>query len=117
VQSFPSGPGLGLASIDESVISLADDNRDGELAALIAKRADLDEGLVARALASERVEAAAAVCRIAGLSVNSYSAVLRMRARRSPGQSRALAVLLADYRLSAEVSPRELAKLLGNQET
>ncbi len=112
MQTFSTEIVRGSAAVDEAVIALADENREAELATLLARRAGMDESVVARALRAEPVEATAAVCRIAGLPLNSYSAVLRMRARRSPSQSRALAVLIDAYRQTANASSKELAELL-----
>jgi hypothetical protein len=112
VQKLSTDIVRGPSIVEEAVVALADANRETELAALIAKRADLDQAVVTKALSAERVEATAAVCRIANLPPNSYSAVLRMRARKSPSQSRALPILLAAYRQTATASPGELAELL-----
>ncbi|MBX6425240.1 MAG: hypothetical protein IRZ09_04880 [Variibacter sp.] len=95
----------------ETAIALADADREEDLAALIASRAAIDSDVVLKALTAERPEVTAAVCRFAGLPLNSYSAVLRMRARKrrlKPEPSS----LLAAYRQSTKASAAELRQLL-----
>jgi hypothetical protein len=83
----------GLISIDEAVIELADVDATPDVAKLIADRDDLRPDTVMRALCAPADEPVAVLCRAAGLRINGYSAVVRMRRRRgrgtegSPGQA------------------------------
>ncbi|MBN8919715.1 MAG: hypothetical protein J0H62_03245 [Rhizobiales bacterium] len=98
------------APFSEAVIELADANREADLARLLAERTHLESDAVLLAIAGHDTEPAAAVCRIAGLPLNSYSAVLRMRVRKRR-QVVDPYPLLAAYRKLSDLPPAVLAKL------
>jgi hypothetical protein len=102
----------GVVTLDEAVIRLADADRAEDIAALIAARLTVEADIVARALATRWQEAAAVLCRTAGLGANGYSAVLRMRRRAGRTLDASPAVLLAGYLQRHRASREELAELL-----
>src|SRR5712691_4060715 len=71
----------GYVLLDDAIIALADAGRISCLAMLVAQRIGLSADTVERVLAAQSAEPATLLCRAAGLGVNSYSAVLRMRRR------------------------------------
>jgi hypothetical protein len=103
----------GAVTLDEAVIGLADADRTGDIAALVGARLKVEADVVARALTSGWPEAAAVLCRTAGLGTNGYSAVLRMRRRAGRTLDASPATLLAAYMQRRRASPEELAKLLS----
>jgi hypothetical protein len=111
VQKAQTELAQGFVAFAETAITLADADRIEELAALIGARAVLNKSLVIEALVGPSTEATAAVCRIAGLPLNSYSAVLRMRVRRYRQAVDAYA-LLAAYRKTESMTARELLRIV-----
>ena len=97
--------GQGLLALDEALAELADANCVVTIAAVIAERIRVQPDIVARTLDDESDEPISVMCRAAGFSLNGFSAVLRMRRRRSHG-SRGAAEALAFFsglnRASAE---------------
>jgi hypothetical protein len=88
---------LGITPLDEAVTELADANRLDDLAELLERRIALprEEGM---ASLSDRAELPAALlCRAAGLGLNGYSAVLRMRRRVRRDASVVPGALLSAY--------------------
>src|SRR5688500_8443650 len=75
----------GLLALDEALAELADANCIVTIAAVIAERVRLQQGVVAQALEAESDEPISIMCRAAGFSLNGFSALLRMRRRRSQG--------------------------------
>jgi hypothetical protein len=105
---------LGLVALDDAVTKLADAGREDELAALLAGRATLPEAEVHSMLVRAPEQAVAIVCRRAGLSVNGYSAVLRLRHRRRRGGPASPATLLSAYRRLSELPAAEVAAYLAS---
>jgi hypothetical protein len=79
----------GLLAHDEMLAELADADCADAVATVIAERMRIREALVRRALEAESDEAISVMCCVAGFKVNSYSALLRMRRRRSLGAGHA----------------------------
>jgi hypothetical protein len=111
VQTTPADLAIGSAPFAEAVITLADAGREGELAALMAQRTALQPTVISEALAADRTDAVAIICRMARLPMNSYSAILRMRVRKRH-QVIDPYPLLAAYRQTATATPEELARML-----
>ena len=86
----------GLLALDEVLAELADANCVVTIAAMIAERIRVQPETAARALDAESDEPISVMCRAAGFSLNGFSAVLRMRRRRSHG-SRGAAEALAFF--------------------
>jgi uncharacterized protein DUF2336 len=84
----------GYVLLDDAIIALADAGRISCLAVLVAQRVGLSADTVEHALHGQSAEPTTLLCRAAGLGVNSFSAVLRMRRRRrqegKPNLSQAL---------------------------
>lgn len=75
------------------------------IAAVVAERIRAQPDVVARFLETESDEPISAICRAAGFSLNGFSAILRMRRRRSHGSrnaTEALAYFSSLNRASAE---------------
>ena len=102
----------GVLSLDEAITALADANRGGALAALIATRVGLGQAVVLGVLDAEPEEPAALLCRAAGISLNGYSAILRMRRRKQNAATMPPTALLSGYRNLPKIEARELAALL-----
>jgi hypothetical protein len=94
--------------LDDAVTELADAGREEELAALLRERVaglGFDAGDVLQTAAEHPV---AILCRAAGLSLNGYSAILRMRHRkRRPGRADPSTLLNAYVQLS-KAGPAEM---------
>jgi uncharacterized protein (DUF2336 family) len=86
-----------LLSIDDAVIELADTDRAIPLAKLVGGRGDVREDTVIRALFARSEEPIMLICRAAGLSINAFSAVLRMRRRRRRGNYGSVGESLRSY--------------------
>jgi hypothetical protein len=71
----------GLVLLDDAVVELADADETLGLAGLIAKRLGLEPEDVFRAIAVPSEQLLTVLCRAAGLNLNGFSAVLRMRCR------------------------------------
>lgn len=102
----------GLIPLDDAITQLADAERNYDIAALIGSLVALQSVAVLRLLDAPAEEPVAMLCRAAGLSVNGYSAVLRMRRRMRPGATAAASALLGAYRQLPRVDPRDLAGVL-----
>jgi len=99
----------GLVSFDEAVIELCDVDATPDVAKLIADRVELRADTVTRALCAAADEPVAVLCRAAGLRINGYSAVVRMRRRRRRGADGSPAQVLDHYqRIPAETAQRVL---------
>jgi hypothetical protein len=72
----------GYVLLDDAVTAFADADRIAGLALLIGARTGLPSDTVERALDARAPGAATLLCRAAGVGVNGFSAVLRMRQRR-----------------------------------
>jgi DNA-binding phage protein len=102
----------GLLALDEALAELADANCTSAMAVMIAERVGLPRDAVARALDAESDETISVICRAAGLRINSYSAVLRMRRRRNRGTGSAPAAALMFFSdLSQSSAQRFLQRL------
>jgi hypothetical protein len=88
----------GLMKLDEAVTELADADATPEVAKLIADRVALRPDTVTRALCALADEPVVVLCRAAGLKMNGYSAIVRMRRRRRPGSDCSPAQVLEKYR-------------------
>lgn len=104
----------GALAHDEALAELADADCAAALAAVIAERVRLRPDMVRRALDADSDEGASVMCRAAGFTMNSYSAVLRMRRRHNRGTESAPADALTFFsglsRNSAEKAlPRVVA--------
>jgi hypothetical protein len=86
----------GLALLDDALVELADADEMPVLAGLIAQRLGLEPEDVLRAIAAPSKRLLTVLCRAAGLDINGFSAVLRMRCR-SHGAIRSPARALAAF--------------------
>ena len=86
----------GLLALEEALVELADANCVVTIAAVVAERIRTQPDVVARFLDAESDEQISVICRAAGFSLNGFSALLRMRRRRSHG-SRSAAEALAYF--------------------
>ena len=91
---------------------LADAGRDRAIAGLLALRVPLGEGEICGVLEAQLEEPAPILCRAAGLSINGYSAILRMRRRKRRATALAPSALLHAYRELPRVPSTDLARLL-----
>jgi uncharacterized protein (DUF2336 family) len=99
----------GLVNLDEAIIELADVDATPDVARLIADRIELRSDTVTRALCGPTDEAITLLCRAAGLKVNGYSAIVRMRRRRRRGTESSPAQLLDQYQqIPLEMAQRVL---------
>ena len=71
----------GLVLLDDAVVELTDADETLGLAGLIAQRLGLEPEDVFRAIAVPSEQLLTVLCRAAGLNINGFSAVLRMRCR------------------------------------
>ena len=95
--------------LDDAVTELADRARRAEIAELLAVRLGFENARVVAALAAPQEEPLALLCRAAGLSLNGYSAVLRMRWRKRRDRAASPAALLEAYGSLAKLTIGELA--------
>ena len=87
----------GYLLLDDTVIAFADADHIAGIVLLIARRTGLAAATVARALEEKSSGPATLLCRAAGLGVNGFSAVLRMRRRRLREEGLNPAHVLADF--------------------
>jgi hypothetical protein len=73
---------MGLILLNDAVTELADADAVEVLATLVAQRVDLPPDEIVRAIDAPSEQALMAICRAAGLSLNGFSAILRMCRRR-----------------------------------
>jgi hypothetical protein len=96
----------GLVLLDDAVVELADADELLGLAGLVAERLGLEPEDVFRAVAAPSEQLLTVLCRAAGLNVNGFSAVLRMRCRtRGAMHSPALA-LTAFHEMPVDAAKR-----------
>ena len=111
----------GLLAHDEALAEMADADCTVAIAAAIAERVRLRADLVQRALDAESDEPISVMCRAAGFTMNSYSALLRMRRRANRGAESAPAHALTFFsalsRTSAERQLPRLAVDLGRRDS
>lgn len=106
----------GQLSFDDALVELADADAAMAVARLLAPRVVLRSDVIMRVLMAVPEDPALLLCRAAGLSLNAFSALLRMRRRRR-GMARQspAAALLAYSNLDAKLATR-MIKGLSNQE-
>jgi hypothetical protein len=102
----------GAIELDEAVTQLADADRAADVATLVAARARLDPSIAARALESAAQETVAMLCRAAGLGVNGYAALLRMRRRHGRPLDGSFSALAAAYVNRPRPTPRQVTEAL-----
>jgi hypothetical protein len=83
---------------------------------LLAERVDLRANTIVRALCALAEEPAALLCRAAGMKVNGYSAIMRMRRRRLRSQ-RSPAELLERYQQIPLEAAQRVVRLIKVRET
>jgi uncharacterized protein (DUF2336 family) len=86
-----------LIKLDEAVTELADVDATPDVAKMLAGQVDLRSDTVMRALCAPADDAVALLCRAAGLKMNGYSAIVRMRRRRRRGADGSPAQVLDQY--------------------
>jgi hypothetical protein len=105
----------GSLALDELLAELADADCISALADVIAERARLRPDLVRRALDADSDEPASVICRASGFTMNSYSAVLRMRRRHNRGADDSPAHALTYFSsLSRVTAERSVARVLAD---
>jgi hypothetical protein len=103
----------GLIAHDEALIELADADCAIAIAGLIAERMALRAETVLRALEAPFDEEISVMCRAAGLKLDSFSALLRMRRRRNRGtESAPVRALSLFSELSRSAAEKRLAVLV-----
>jgi hypothetical protein len=96
----------GALLFGEAVLELADADHLVDVAALIGRRLRLPSEIVVRNLFALDVQPAMLICRAAGLDLNGFSAVLRLRNRRKRRSDPPPADALRDYVTSPTTSLR-----------
>ena len=100
--------------LDDAIVELADDGRTPDIAMLLAARIAMSVDEVLRVLDAVPERPAALLCRAAGVSLNGYSALLRLRRRNGVNPLTEPTALLSAYlvltRPSALELPGELAE-------
>lgn len=107
----------GLIKLDEAVIELADVDATPDVAKLIADRVELRMDTVTRALCAPADEPVAVLCRAAGLKINGYSAVVRMRRRRRRGLDTSPEQLVERYQQIPPETAQRVRRFLKIRET
>jgi len=95
LQAVLDGVTDGLVLLDDAAIKLADADAVEAVTELLSRRIDLPADRVLRAIEAPSEAALTVICRAAGLNVNGFSAILRMRRRRLPGDDSPAEVLAA----------------------
>jgi hypothetical protein len=95
LQAVLDGVGEGRVLLDDAMIKLADADAVGAINDFLSRRVDLSADRVMRAIEAPSEEALTVICRAAGLNINGFSAVLRMRRRHLPTDVSPAAVLAA----------------------
>jgi Uncharacterised protein conserved in bacteria (DUF2336) len=107
----------GLMNLDEAITELADADAAPEVAKLLADRIDLRVDTIIRALCAPAEGPPTLVCRAAGLRMNGYSAIVRMRRRRRRGSEGSPAEILERYRRMPLEPAQRLVRFLKVRET
>jgi hypothetical protein len=103
----------GLLAHDEALIELADAGCAPAIADLIAGRVRVRPELVLRALDAPADEEISVMCRAAGLKLDSFSALLRMRRRHNRGtESAPVRALQLFSELSRSAAEKRLVALV-----
>jgi len=107
----------GYLLLDDTVIAFADADHIAGIVLLIARRTGLSSATVARALETKSSGPATLLCRAAGLGVNGFSAVLRMRRRRLREEGLNPAHVLADFlQTPMEVAQGAVTMMQANEQ-
>ena len=107
----------GYLLFDDTVIAFADADHITGIVLLIARRTGLASATVTRALETQSAGPVTLLCRAAGLGVNGFSAVLRMRRRRLREEGLNPAHVLADFlQTPMEVAQGAVAMMKENEE-
>ncbi len=88
---------LGIIRLDEAVAELADANRVDDLAELVERRISLPRGDAVACFCARTELPVALMCRALGMTLNGYSAILRMRRRAHLSTEAVPAALLSAY--------------------
>jgi hypothetical protein len=88
---------LGALRLDDAIIELADEDRVEDIVRVLSVRAGLASDDALRLFIGVSERPAALFCRMAGVGLNGYSAVLRMRRRARKGAQEEPAALLNAY--------------------
>jgi hypothetical protein len=111
LQAVLDGVTDGLILLDEAAIKLADADAVEAVTDLLSRRIDLAADRVMRAIEAPSEAALTVICRAAGLNVNGFSAILRMRRRRLPSDV-SPAEVLATFLETSLVTARQVVSLL-----
>jgi hypothetical protein len=111
LQAVLDGVTDGLVLLDEAAIKLADADAVEAITVLLSRRIDLSAERVMRAIEAPSEAALTVICRAAGLNVNGFSAILRMRRRRLPGGV-SPAEVLATFLETPLVTARQVVSML-----
>ena len=111
LQAVLDGVTDGLVLLDDAAIKLADADAVEAVAELLSPRIDLPPDRVVRAIEAPSEAALTVICRAAGLNVNSFSAILRMRRRHLPGDV-SPAELLAAFIETSLGTARQVVSML-----
>ena len=107
----------GLIKLDEAVIELADVDATPDVAKLLAGQVDLRFETVMRAVCAPADDPVALLCRAAGLKMNGYSAIVRMRRRRRRGPDASPAKVLDQYQHIPLETAQRVLRFLKVRET
>lgn len=102
----------GKVTLTDAVTGIADAGRLEDLAKLLAARTSIPDATALRLLESTDETGAALLCRAASLSVNAYSAILRLRRRLVNGAPDGPAALLSAYIALCTLEPKGIAAQL-----
>lgn len=100
----------GSLGVDDAIAELADCAGGEAIAGLIAERIAIPADLIARAIDAPSDDDLSVICRVAGLTMNSYSALLRMRRRGNRGEGHPTAALKLFAELSQAAAKQKLAQ-------
>lgn len=103
----------GLIAVDEVLAELADADCASAIATLVAARVNITATLVLRALEAHDDQAISVMCRAAGLRINGYSAVLRMRRRHGRGAGNAPTDAFSFFSSLTRASAERIVAQLG----
>jgi hypothetical protein len=106
-----------MIKIDEAVIELADVDATPDVAKLIADQVDLRFDTVMRAMCAPADDPVALLCRGAGLKMNGYSSIVRMRRRRRRGPDASPAQVLEQYQHIPLETAQRVLRFLKVRET
>jgi len=107
----------GLMKLDEAVTELADVDAAPEVAKLIADRVALRPDTVTRALRALADDPVVVLCRAAGLKMDGYSAIVRMRRRRRRDSDCSPAQMLEKYQQIPLETAQRVLRFLKIRET